>query len=243
VPGEWRTFSTKYTSFWCCDGTGVEEYSKLSDSIYFHDDHGVYVNLFIPSELNWRENGFRLRQTTAFPDEPRTSITVEASATLTLHLRIPAWISQGASVKLNGQTVDAIASPGSYLSIHRAWQEGDTVELELPMALRYEAMPDDEGLRAIMFGPLVLAGGLGNEGITEEMVMGPSGPDMKKHPAPRIPDFVVKEKTPSDWLRPHNKPLTFIASGQSTNVTFAPLHRTSGQRYAIYWRMSQTSEI
>ena len=148
VPGEWRTYSTKYESFWCCDGTGVEEYSKLADSIYFRDGNGVYVNLFIPSQLNWREKGFRLRQKTAFPDEPRTQIIVEAPATLTLHLRIPSWVSGPASAKLNGQTLDAMASPGSYLSIHREWQKGDVVELSLPMSLRYEVMPDDEGLCA-----------------------------------------------------------------------------------------------
>ena len=106
------------------------------------------------------------------------------------------------------------------------------MELTLPMALRQEAMPDDPTLRAFMIGPLVLAGGLGNEGITDEMVMGRGGADMKKHPGPAIPELAPGA------LQPAGKPLTFRAS----QITFAPLHRTAGQRYSIYWRMSQTSE-
>jgi len=72
TPGAWKTFCTEDQSFWCCTGTGIEEYSKLTDSIYWHDEDGVYVNLFIPSELTWPERGFRLRQDTRFPAQPRT---------------------------------------------------------------------------------------------------------------------------------------------------------------------------
>ena len=232
VPGAWRTFSTADTCFWCCDGTGVEEYSKLADSIYFHDARGVYVNLFIPSEMHWREKGFRLRQETGFPDIQSTKLVVVQPANVILHVRIPSWLSGPPTMKLNGRELAVAASGGSYLTIQRAWVRGDTLEMTLPMALRQEAMPDDSSLRAFMMGPLVLAGGLGNEGITEEMVMGPGGPDMKKHPGPAIPELAAGA------LKAGNKPLTFSAS----QITFEPLHRTSGQRYSIYWRMSQTSE-
>ena len=74
TPGAWKTFNTEYNSFWCCTGTGVEEYSKLNDRIYWHDGDGVYVNLFIASELNWAERGLRLRQETKFPESPSTAI-------------------------------------------------------------------------------------------------------------------------------------------------------------------------
>lgn len=237
VPGAWRTFSTADTCFWCCDGTGVEEYSKLADSIYFHDENGVFVNLFVPSTLNWNDK-VKLRQETLFPDSPRTRITFETPGTLALHIRIPGWLAGPASVKVNGKLVNLEASAGSYLTIHRDWVKGDTVEMELPMALRYEAMPDDEGLRAILCGPLVLAGGLKDGAITEAMVIGPAGPDMKKHPAPEIPQFHVGSKAPSEWLQASEKPLTFVTKGQPTGVTLEPLHRTSDQRYSIYWRMS-----
>ena len=242
VPGAWRTFSTKNASFWCCDGTGVEEYSKLAGAIYSHDADGVYVNLFIPSELHWREKDFRLRQETSFPDQPSTRLVVESSGNLTMHLRIPAWLAGPVSVRINGKALEAVASPGSYLSIHREWRKGDVVEMNLPMALRYEAMPDDENLRAVLYGPLVLAGGLGDAGIKPDMVLGPEGPEMDKSPVAKIPSFAVDGKSPSDWLRATG-PLTFVTVGQATDIQFMPLHRLSGQRYSIYWRMSQTSDI
>lgn len=232
VPGAWRTFSTADTCFWCCDGTGVEEYSKLADSVYFHDDAGVYVNLFVPSELTWKEKSFALKQETDFPDAQSSKLVITDGADVALHVRVPGWIAGPATVRLNGQELPVSASAGSYVSVRRAWQKGDTFEITLPMALREEAMPDDENLRAFMIGPLVLAGGLGAQGITKEMVMGQEGAAMSKHPGPKIPEMQ------SGALKAAAEPLTYSANG----INFAPLHRTTSERYAIYWRMSQTSE-
>ncbi len=146
VPGAWRTFSTKEASFWCCDGTGVEEFSKLADSIYFHDTDGVYVNLFIPSQLKWQDKGFALRQETLFPNAQTTKLIIESPATIALNLRVPSWIQKPAMVRVNGHALEALAHPGSYFTVRRDWRTGDVIELELPMSLRYEAMPDDRKL-------------------------------------------------------------------------------------------------
>jgi uncharacterized protein len=234
VPGSWRTFATKYDSFWCCTGTGVEEYSKLNDSIYFHDENGIYVNLFIASEVNWTGKRFRLRQETKFPEEARTSFVVEAAqpVKLTLHLRVPIWIAGDATIRINGTVSDVSAAAGSYLSITRTWKQGDRVAMELPMALQYEAMPDDRSLRAILYGPLVLASGVGSAG----QEAGAMGPNLKKYPAPPIPSFQVGEKAPAEWLRPAGEPLTFHA--QETGMTFIPFYKMTGQRYSIYWKIA-----
>jgi DUF1680 family protein len=223
VPGAWRTFSTADQSFWCCDGTGVEEYSKLADSIYFHDATGIYVNLFIPSEL--KSPNFHLRQETLFPEQPRTRLLIESTAPLTIHLRIPAWVAGPVEAYVNGKPTDAIASPGSYLTIHRDWQKGDTIDLTLPMSIRYEPLPDDENLQAILYGPLVLAGSLGK---LPSSPIGPEGPEMDKAPTVQIPELTSS-------LQP-NGPLTFTAN----QVQFQPLHRTTDQRYSIYWRPRPT---
>jgi DUF1680 family protein len=236
VPGAWRTYSTKFSSFWCCDGTGVEEYAKLADSIYFHDADGVYVNLFIPSELNWQQKGLRLRQETKFPDESKTIVRVEAAPAeaLTLHLRVPAWVAGRVKLRVNGQDSEGVASAGSYVSLHRVWKDGDRVEMDMPMALRFEAMPDDRNLRAVLYGPLVLAGGLGSQGLTEELTVGQEGADMRKHPIAKLPEFRLGEKTVGEWMRAGDGPLMFQADG----VTFQPLYRLAGERYSVYWRIS-----
>jgi DUF1680 family protein len=99
-PGLYKTFGTQFDAFWCCTGTGSEEYAKLNDSIYFHDADSVYVNLFIPSKLDWKQRGFQLRQTTKFPNEERITFTVDAapSKPTALKIRVPYWATSGVTV-------------------------------------------------------------------------------------------------------------------------------------------------
>ncbi len=176
TPGVWKTYNSEDQTFWCCTGSGVEEFSKLNDSIYWRDGEGLYVNLFIPSELDWMEKGFKLRQETKYPASPSTALTVTAARAgdLAIRLRIPGWLQSAPSVKLNGNLLDASAAPGSYLALKRNWKAGDRIEMELPMRLRVQAMPDDPGMQAFLYGPLVLAGDLGGEGLTEAHIIGPN---------------------------------------------------------------------
>jgi uncharacterized protein len=240
TPGAWKTFNTEYDSFWCCTGTGVEEFSKLNDSIYFHAGDGLYVNLFIPSELDWTEKGVKIRQETRFPDEQNTTIVVNARSPLRLamHLRVPQWLTSGGSVKVNGKAIEAFPSPGSYLTISRVWSDGDRVEMQLPMELQTEAMPDDPSLQAILYGPLVLAGNLGALGLTEPMIVGPMGPELKEHPM-EVPAFRSGAKSLDAWIKPAGeKALTFRTTGQKQDATLTPFNQIFGQRYSVYWNVS-----
>jgi DUF1680 family protein len=239
-PGAWKTFNTENDSFWCCTGTGVEEFSKLNDSIYFYDSEGLYVNLFIPSELNWSEKGVKIRQETSFPETPGTTLTISAPAPLNmpLHLRVPDWVGSGASVKVNGKTVDVTPSPGSYFTLARRWKTGDRVTMELPMQLHIEAMPDEPTTQAILYGPLVLAGKLGSEGLTKEMIIGPLGPSIRRHPID-VPAFRASNADLTSWIRPvAGEPLTFRTTGQAKDVTLIPFHRLFGERYSVYWSVA-----
>ncbi|HET9305538.1 MAG TPA: beta-L-arabinofuranosidase domain-containing protein, partial [Candidatus Sulfotelmatobacter sp.] len=112
--GYWKTFGKPMDAFWCCTGTGSEEYAKLADTIYFHDDDSLYVNLYIDSQLDWPEKGLRIKQETRFPKEQGTTITIAASnpAQLTMKLRVPYW-AKGGSVKINGVALSAFSSPSS----------------------------------------------------------------------------------------------------------------------------------
>jgi hypothetical protein len=156
---------------------------------------------------------------------------------LTLHVRVPAWVAGIPTLKINRKESDVSASPGSYVSITRTWQTGDEVEIELPMELRYESMPDDRSLRAILYGPLLLAGELGSAGLTPELEIGQEGPNLKKYPAPPIPSFRANKQV-SEWIQPGDGPLTFRTQGQTQNVTFRPFYRVSEQRYSIYWHIT-----
>ncbi len=239
TPGAWKTFNTDFDSFWCCTGTGVEEYSKLNDSIYWHDPDGVYVNLFVASELNWAEKGMRLKQETKFPETPSTTITVTADKPVqtAIRLRIPEWIS-GGSVKINGRPVDALASPGSYLALSRTWKSGDRIEMSMPMSLRAESMPDDPRQQAFLFGPLVLAGDLGSEGLTEALMVGPNVPPVRKAPQLEIPTFHTTGRDLSSWIKTGDGPLSFRTTGQARDVALSPINSIFGKRYSVYWQVS-----
>ena len=255
APGSWKTFNTDDQTFWCCTGSGVEEYSKLNDSIYWRDNRGIYVNLFIPSELDWVERRLRLKQEACYPQTETIAFTVSAAPpdSLAIRLRVPGWLRAEPPVKLNGRALDVSASPGSYLSITRVWNPGDRIELEFPMHLTAEAMPDDNDLRAFMYGPLVLAGDLGNEGLTEAHIVGPnlrigypgiaqsgSALDQINRVPPigsvEVPEFRGGSADPSSWIKPEG-PLTFRTTGQAKDVTMVPLNRLFDKRYSVYWRV------
>lgn len=197
------------------------------------------MNLFIPSELNWAEKGFRLRQETKFPESERTTLVVKVDrpVELALRLRIPEWLGSSASVRVNGKALDASASPGSYLAISRTWKNGDRVEMDLPMRLHIQAMPDDPQLQAVLYGPLVLAGDLGSEGLTKEMIVGPEGPPMRRHPMD-VPAFRAAGADPASWIKRDDKPLTFRTTNQAKDVTLQPLNSIFDKRYSVYWQVS-----
>lgn len=239
TPGAWKTFNTEDQSFWCCTGTGVEEYSKLNDSIYWQDAEGVYVNLFIPSELNWEEKGFRLRQDTKFPEEASTTLTVSADKPvhLKLRLRIPEWAGSGVSIKLNGKALEASASPRSYLTLTRTWKKGDRIEMTMPMQLQIESMPDDKQMQAVLYGPVVLAGELNAEKLPENAIIGPNAPRFQNMPV-EVPTFRSTSADPATWIKPGEQALRFRTVGQAKDLSLQPLNSIFDRRYSVYWQVS-----
>jgi uncharacterized protein len=235
--GYWKTFGKPLEAFWCCTGTGSEEYAKLGDTIYFHDDDSIYVNLYIDSQVQWPEKGLRFKQETRFPEQQGTTITVLADkpAELTVNLRIPYWV-RGGSVKINGTALPAFASPSSYLSLNRTWKSGDKIELNLPMDLHIDAMPDNQTIQAAMYGPLVLAGRF--DAVPSEMRYGSEGP--KAGAEQKVPDIVADSSKPTAWIEPDaRQPLTFQSVGQSQPIRMVPLYQVMHNRYAVYWKVSK----
>jgi DUF1680 family protein len=237
--GYWKTFGKPLESFWCCTGTGSEEYAKLPDTIYFHDDESLYVNLYIASELEWPEKGLRLKQETRFPEEQRATFTIagKTPVQLSINLRVPYWV-KGGNVKINGTSFPAFASPSSYLTLNRVWNPGDKIELSLPMGLHIDPMPDDQTIQAAMYGPLVLAGRL--ETVTREMSY--SGPEPKPGAQEKVPDIAADRARPTAWVEPDTKQaLTFHTTGQAQSVTMVPLYKVIHERYVVYWKVDDKS--
>ena len=240
--GYWKVFASPRGSFWCCTGTGVESFSKLADSVYFHDDHSLYVNLFVASELDWEEKGMRVRQDTAFLSRGQIGLRIVSAkpAPLAVRIREPYWTDGKMTVTVNGRPT-ATARLDGYLVVDRTWSTSDELRAALPMNLHVHAMPDDETLQAIMYGPVVLAGDLGREGLTDEMRRGGDNPPELPDP-PAAPEFVADPHDARSWVELVSRtPLTFKIKGQSREMSMVPLSQISDQRYGVYWRVRDSA--
>jgi DUF1680 family protein len=245
--GYWKTYNKPYDSFWCCTGTGLENHAKYGDSIYFHDDKGIYVNLFIASQVDWAEKGITIRQQTTFPEQQGTTLIIKAkkSAELAIHIRIPSWATKGVTIKVNGDKLTYDPDLQSFLTLRRTWKDGDRIDVETPMSLWLWPMPDDESLAAVMYGPLVLAGDLGSEGIEPKTLYAGSQRVLQNIKVPSAPTFTADMETLEDWIKPvPDETLKFRTQGVGSpkDVTLVPYHKLFGSRYAIYWRINKPTK-
>lgn len=240
-PGHFKTFNMPFKSFWCCVGTGMENHSKYGNSIYFHDGENLHVNLFIASELDWREKQLKIRQETSFPEEQTTRLLISRGgpAEATIHIRHPYWATAGLSFAINGKPHHVLSHPGSYVPIRRTWRKGDTVEVTAPMELRVEPMPDDPAKIAILYGPIVLAGILGKQGYHPPMPYAGSNQLAYGHvPDPDVPAVEGSHRAVSEWVRPvQGKPLNFriVGAGGASGTYLLPVYAANHERYTVYW--------
>jgi len=238
--GYWKLFGTPLADYWCCTGSGCESFAKLGDSIYFRDDSGIYVNLFIASELSWRERGITLIQDTQFPAEPRTRLVVKTAnpVAFELRVRVPRWVARGGSARLNGVPLGGFAAPGGYLVLDRTWRDGDRLEVSLPMALSTAPMPDDPSLQAVLYGPLVLAARMGKAGLGPDNLRAePTRPrTVPEYKGDGLPTPTLTGAAP--WVRADaGGSLTFQTIGPGERRQLVPLYRLFDERYAVYFKL------
>ena len=241
-PGHFKPYSTATNSFWCCVGTGMENHAKYGDTIFFHSAEALWVNLFIASELNWKEKGLVVRQETAFPESDTTRLTFKGAkpAKLALHIRHPAW-AQALTITVNAKPETVTSTAGSYATLQREWKDGDVVEVRFPMTLHTEALPGEPDLIAFLYGPIVLAGELGVKGLPNLYLRNQS--ELSHIPTPEVPVLVCDAGDALRRVEPvPGQPLHFRTKGlaQPQDVSLIPFWQTHHQRYSVYWqRLSQ----
>ncbi len=227
-PGSYKTYSDRFNSFWCCVGSGMENHSKYGESIYFHSDNELWINLFVASELKWKEKEFTLKQETNFPesDEIKFIVKCNSSLNMNINVRYPSWASKGIIIKINDEEKKFAENPGSFISLNRTWKDGDIIDVKIPMSLRLESMPDNPNRLAVCYGPLVLAGELGPED------------DPKASESVYVPVFITENKPVDEWIKPvEGFTLTFktVNVGKPRDIILKPFYRTHNQRYSVYW--------
>jgi DUF1680 family protein len=262
-PNQYRVYSQVDQAMWCCVGSGIESHAKYGEFIYAHEGSGkdafLFVNLFIPSTLAWKEQGVRITQANSFPDEAGTHLTVDEvgpGARFAMKIRYPAWVAPGRlALRVNGKPVHVDARPGSYLSIERAWRKGDRVDVDLPMAMRLEQMPDLSHYYAVLYGPIVLAAKT-NPFPTEHLNFLADDTRMGHVPAGQVcpleaaPTFVADSTDFVKRFKPvPGKPLTFTAPNgvvqggavfgtSGISAEFIPFFRLHDSRYVVYFPQS-----
>ncbi|NIO85789.1 MAG: hypothetical protein GTN53_34960 [Candidatus Aminicenantes bacterium] len=227
--GGYKVYQDPYW-FTCCVGTGMENHSKYSRNIFFHNDDELFIFQYIASEFNWENKGLTLRQVTRYPGEQGTTLEFECKTpvSLTLQIRYPYWAENGIKIFVNGRKKRIDSKPGSFIPIQGKWKTGDKVEVKIPFSLRLEPMPDDKNRVAVMYGPLVLAGDLGPEND-------PGAGDNLY-----VPVLLTDERNPSKWTETvDGQANTFKTTGvgKPRDILLKPFYKTHERRYSIYWDM------
>ncbi|WP_254895057.1 beta-L-arabinofuranosidase domain-containing protein [Novosphingobium sp. B1] len=238
-PGYMKLYHTSEESFWCCTGTGMENHVKYRDSIYFHDGDSLWVNLFIPSTLNWRAKGAELTQETAFPEAPQTTLVWNCDRPLsaTLNLRHPGW-SRSATVLVNGAEILTSTEPGRFVPISREWRNSDRVTLVLAMETHAQPLTAADDIVAFKHGPIVLAGAFGAVAPGSDIVVNERLYGSYNNESVDVPRLVGTGGDLARRIGRTHTPLQFeLPTADGATVRLLPYFRIAHQRYATYWKL------
>lgn len=257
-PNHYRVYSQVDKAMWCCVGSGIESHAKYGEFIYAHQGDALYVNLFIPSTLNWREQGVQLTQNTQFPDAETSTITIHTDKKFELKIRYPGWVAAGKlRIRLNKKPIKFDGAPGEYIRLQRSWRKGDQVEIKLPMQTHLEAMPGKSNYYAVLHGPIVLAAKtqvFADEKlnfIADESRMGHIAQG-QVCPLESAPMFVIEDKDSKNILKKFKpvagQPLSFAAPGliqgkNAETLKFIPFFRLHDARYMLYWPTTTPEQL
>lgn len=253
-PGHYRVYSQPHTSMWCCVGSGIENHARYGEMIYAQTENDLFVNLFIPSRLDWKEKNTEIIQTGSFPDEPRTTLLInpERKTSFVLHVRYPEWVGDGElTVSINGTSFPVVKNADGYVSIDRKWKKGDRVEIDLPMHIYTEQLPDRSPYYSFLYGPLVLAAKTGDQdlqGLYADDSRGGHVAHGMVIPMKDMPILVSDPDQIAEHLSPvEDKPLAFRLTGlypaeKWPEQELIPFFRVHDSRYMIYWPQATAEE-
>lgn len=251
--GYQKVFSSEFNDFWCCTGSGMESFTKLTDSIYYKKKNTVVVNQYISSVLTDTDNNIKLTQVSSLPDGETASVTVEpingSTQQAAIALRVPEWTASAPTVKINGTAVEYVQSAG-FITIERDWAVGDTVEITLPMQIKAYSLADSDTVTAFKYGPTVLSVGLGSENMSEKSHgMAVRVPNSKAD----VNEYITINSdygTREEWLDNLNEnmvktdgKLEFTLKNTDQSLVFTPHYKRYNERYGIYWYITGTDEI
>jgi len=258
--GYFKVYGDKFTKFWCCTGSGMENFTKLNDSIYFKKDDNLIINQYISSLVTWEEKGAIVTQETSIPESNTAKFTVKGTngawADIDLYFRLPDWLAGNATITVNGEAYTAEVS-GNYAVVVGPFKEGTVIEITLPMEVVAYNLPDGENTYAFKYGPVVLSALLGTESMTQSTtgvnVSIPAGKVIGSEYVPSESDTIniLNGSTVAEFMGNINDNLvkstdglSFTLTNTDANLTFVTHYSQHTERYGLYWKFVESgSEI
>lgn len=253
-PGHYRVYSQPHTSMWCCVGSGIENHAKYGEMIYAHNEDQLYVHLFIPSNLQWRNQGVEIIQNNNFPNQNSTHFTVNTQSpkTFTFNIRKPSWLTAAPIIKLNDEIYQDVERDNAWISIKREWKTGDRISIDLPMHIYAERLPDQSNYYSILYGPIVLAAKFGTQDLAglfaDDSRMGhvARGARVSLEDVPIL--TTTPEHIPSLVKTTEDESLHFTLTGlqlgtEKLSLKLEPFYKIHDARYIIYWPQATIEEL
>jgi len=243
--GYFKAYSTPYDKFWCCTGTGMENFTKLCEGIYFSQGDNLYIARFISSKLILPEEGFEMEVDSMLPygNEVKITIYKKQNQTQNLFLRMPDWARDGMVISRDQATM-RITRGHDYIPLFDL-KQGEVITLSIPMEVTFERLKDSENTVAFSYGPVVLCAKMGTD-MMNTTVTGVDVTVAQKEFF--MKDYLVIEDTPEEWLSKIKQNLvqkegslefSFRNTDEDHKLTFVPYFSQHKERYGIYFRLYQ----
>jgi DUF1680 family protein len=210
-----KTYGNDEGTFYCCDGTGLENHTKYGESIFFHSGDTLFVNLFIPSQLTWTEKNMTIKLETTYPHSDTVRLTITGSGTMPLKIRAPFWLQRQVLAGIDGDLQPVAANKGTYFILNKEWSGTSVVTVVLPQSIRFEISPDNSKVGGVMYGAQLLAGAYGQNNLSS------------------IPSLDASTVKKSD-----GNSLRFTATANTGPVNLIPFYQMHHQRYSVYWTLN-----
>lgn len=254
--GYFKVYGTETQSFWCCTGSGMENFTKLGNAMYFYNDDMVVINQYFSSVLTDNAKNLKLTQTADIPSSDVVKVvvnTLDGSENVgsRVAFRLPDWLASDATVKVNGTEVSAQKESG-YMILDNL-KNGDVIEVTLPMEIKAYNLPDGESVYAFKYGPVVLSAQLGSTNMVSTTTgVNVTIPASKLIEEQYISDgsenISVINGTVTDFMNHINDNMTktegkleWTLENTDANLVFVPHYSQYTQRYGIYFNY-QTNE-
>ena len=247
--GYFKVYSSPYDSFWCCTGSGMENFTKLGDSMYMHTDNTLYVNMYQSSVLDWKERNIKITQDSNIPAGDTATFTVDGSGSLDFRFRIPSWKAGNMTVSVNGEKY-SYKTVNDYAQVTGDFSSGDVISVKIPAEVVAYNLPDNPSVYGFKYGPIVLSAELG----TAHMDKSSTGMwvTIPKDPVVASQNITISKQGQSvtsfmseinDHLVRDGDSLSFTLNDTSQKLKFTPHYLQYQQRYGIYWKFLSNGTV